>query len=297
MTDDTLRMGLVGAGPWAHKVHGPGIAGHAATELVATWARRSDAAADLAQRHGATSYADFDEFLSKVDAVAFAVPPGVQGELALRAATAGKHVVLEKPVAADVAAAEELVGAVEKAGVASLMVLTFRYGAETRKWLDEVHRVGGWAGGAARWFSGTLLDAKYERSQWRHDGGALADIGPHVFDLLDAALGPVTEVLDARFTRAGLWHITLGHENGRLSTSSLSMHTPVTPPVTDFTVHGEHGFLVFDATGAAQDRYAVLLDDFVGLVRNDKTEHPLDVRRGLHLQRLLGSVTDQLAGG
>jgi len=297
MTDDMLRMGLVGAGPWAHKVHGPGIAAHPATELVATWARRPEAAADVAKLGGATPYADFDEFLTKVDAVAFAVPPAVQGAMALRAVAAGKHVILEKPVAASVADAERLADAVEKAGVASLMVLTFRYGTETREWLAEVHRIGGWVGGAARWFSGTLLDAKYERSQWRHDGGALADIGPHVFDLLDAALGRVTEVLDARFTGTDLWHVTLGHENGRISTSSLSMHTPVTPPVTDFAVHGEHGFLAFDATGDAPGRYAVLLDDFVDLIRNDKTEHPLDVRRGLHIQRLLEHVTDQLAGG
>jgi len=297
MTDDTLRMGLVGAGPWAHKVHGPGIAAHPATELVATWARRPEAAADVAKLGGATPYADFDEFLTKVDAVAFAVPPSAQAPMAARAARAGKHVILEKPVAASVAEAELLVDAVARAGVASLMVLTFRYGAETRAWLAEVHRLGGWEGGAARWFSGTLLDAKYENSRWRHDGGALADIGPHVFDLLDAALGRVTDVLDARRTGTDLWHVTLGHENGRVSTSTLSMHTPTTPPITDFAVHGEHGFLAFDAAGEAQNRYAALLDDFVELISNNRTEHPLDVRRGLHLQRLLEGVTDQLAGG
>ena len=118
-----------------------------------------------------------------------------------------------------------------------------------------------------------------------------------MFDLLDAALGRVTDVLDARRTGTDLWHVTLGHENGRVSTSTLSMHTPTTPPITDFAVHGEHGFLAFDAAGEAQNRYAALLDDFVELISNNRTEHPLDVRRGLHLQRLLEGVTDQLAGG
>ncbi len=83
------------------------------------------------------------------------------------------------------------------------MMLTFRYDSATVDWLAEVHRIGGWHGGAARWMSATLLDAKYENSRWRHDGGALADIGPHVFDLLDAALGPVTDVLTAHFADAG----------------------------------------------------------------------------------------------
>ena len=297
MTGDALRMGLVGAGPWAHKVHGPGIVAHPRTELVATWARRPDAAAEVAALGGATPFTDFDDFLGQVDAVAFAVPPAVQAPLAARAAKAGKHLVLEKPVAPTSDEAAALAAAVEQAGVTTSMMLTFRYDAGTRRWLDEVHRAGEWDGGLARWFSGTLLDAKYEQSQWRHDGGALADIGPHVFDLLDAALGPVQSVEQARLTGHGVWHVMLGHENGRVSTATLSMHTPAQPAITDFAVHGPHGFLAFDAGGDANERYAVLLDDFVGLVDSKTAEHPLDVRRGLHLQRLLGRVTDQLAGG
>ncbi|MBB4907151.1 Gfo/Idh/MocA family protein [Actinophytocola algeriensis] len=296
MSEDVLRMGLVGAGQWAHKVHGPGIAAHPRTELVATWARRPEAAAEVAALGKATPFADFDEFLQHVDAVAFAVPPAVQAPLATRAAQAGKHLVLEKPVAPSADEAARLAQAVADAGVTSIMMLTFRYDPATREWLDEVHRTGEWDGGLARWFSGTLLDTKYENSQWRHDGGALADIGPHVFDLLDAALGPVVSVEQVRFDRQ-VWHVLLGHETGRLSAATLSMHTPVFPAVTDFAVHGPHGFLAFDASGDATSRYAVLLDDFVRLVGGKTAEHPLDVRRGLHLQRLLGRVTDQLAGG
>jgi predicted dehydrogenase len=246
---------------------------------------------------GATPFTDFDEMLDHVDAVAFAVPPAVQAPLAARAAAAGKHLVLEKPLAPSVAEGQELVDAVRRAGVVSIMMLTFRYDAGTRAWLDEVHQVPEWDGGLARWFSGTLLDTKYESSQWRHDGGALADIGPHVFDLLDAALGPVADVEAARFTEQQVWHVLLRHENGRLSTVTLSMHTPAQPALTDFAVFGAHGFLPFDASGDAPARYAVLLDDFVDLIDSKTAEQPLDVRRGLHLQRLLGRVTDQLAGG
>lgn len=296
MSGETLRVGLVGAGPWAHNVHAPGIVAHPRTTLVATWARRAEAAADVAQRNGATPTTDFDELLGQVDAVAFAVPPAVQAPLATRAALAGKHLILEKPVAASVEEAETLVDAVAGAGVTSMMMLTFRYAAGTRKWLDDVHAVGDWVGGEARWFSGTLTDSKYEGSKWRHDGGALADIGPHVFDLLDAALGPVETVEQARFTAPGLWHVMLGHEGGRLSTATLSMHTPTHPAVTDFAVHGPHGFLAYDASGDAPDRYAVLLDDFTRLVAGKTAEHPLDVRRGLHIQRVLGQVMTQLGG-
>lgn len=292
-----LRMGLVGAGPWARRLHAPGIAGHPRTRLAAVWARRGEAAAEVAGPHGAVPTTDFDELLGQVDAVAFAVPPAAQVPLAIRAAQAGKHVILEKPLATSVADAVTLANAVAKAGVVSLMVLTFRYAAATRTWLDAVHAVDDWAGGEARWFSGTLVDAVYETSRWRHDLGALADIGPHVFDLLDAALGTVTGVEQARFTKPGLWHVMLGHEGGRLSTATLSMHTPAQPAVTDFAVHGPHGFLPFNASGEAPERYTTLLDDFLALVAAGTTEQPLDVRRGLHIQRLLAEVTDQVVGG
>ncbi len=298
MNDTRLRMGLVGAGPWARKVHGPGVAGHPGTELVSVWARRPDAAAEVAELTGATPVADFDDLLATVDAVTFAVPPAVQAPLALRALEAGKHLVLEKPLAGTVEEAEGLVAAAERAEVTTLMMLTFRYARETIDWLDEVHRLGGWHGGSARWMSATLLDTKYDFSRWRHDGGALADIGPHVFDLLDAALGPVTEVVSAHFAEPGrVWHVLLGHAGGATSTSTLTMHTPADPPINDFTVFGANGYRELDATGDASARYAALLDEFTAMVRTGRTEHPVDIRRGLHIQRLLQAVTDTITGG
>jgi hypothetical protein len=270
MSADKLRVGLVGAGPWARKVHAPGVAGHTRTRLAAVWGRRAEAAAEVATAYGAVPTTDFDELLGQVDAVAFAVPPAVQAPLAARAAQAGKHLMLEKPVAPTVQDAEVLADAVAKAGVVSTVVLTFRYAAATRAWLDAVREVDDWVGGEARWFSGTLLDA---------------------------ALGTVKTVELARFTSPGLWHVMLGHDGGRLSTATLSMHTPIQPAVTDFAVHGPRGLLALNASGEAPERYATLLDDFTALVEHDTTEHPLDVRRGLHVQRVLGQVSDQLAGG
>ncbi|HEY7593664.1 MAG TPA: Gfo/Idh/MocA family oxidoreductase [Actinophytocola sp.] len=296
MTDTRLRMGLVGAGPWARKVHGPGVAAHPGTELVSVWARRPAAAAEVAELTGATPVADFDDLLATVDAITFAVPPAVQAPLALRALEAGKHLVLEKPLAGTVDEAELLVAAADRAHATTLMMLTFRYAPEVREWLAEVHGLGGWHGGSARWMSSTLLDTKYEFSRWRHDGGALTDIGPHVFDLLDAALGPVTEVLSAHFAEAGdVWHVLLGHAGGATSTSTLTMHTPAVPPINDFSVFGANGYRALDATGDARVRYAALLDEFVALVGEGRTEHPCDIRRGLHIQRLLRAVTDAVA--
>jgi len=193
--DETLRVGLIGAGPWARTVHAPGLADHPGTTLSAVWARRPGPARELAEAYGAAVADSVDELMEQVDAVAFAVPPAVQGKLAIKAAEAGKHLILEKPIAADLETAERLADAVSAAGVATLVVLTLRFAAQTREWLADIAESGGWQGGGARWLSGALLGGPYEGSAWREADGALADIGPHVFDLMDATLGTITKVL------------------------------------------------------------------------------------------------------
>ncbi|PWK90990.1 putative dehydrogenase [Lentzea atacamensis] len=286
--DEQLRVGLVGAGPWAQMIHAPGIANHPGTTLTGVWARRQEAAAELAGTYGAEPFADFAEMLSTVDAVAFCVPPAVQGPMAIEAANAGKHVILEKPIAESVEVAERLAAAVSDAGVASLVVLTRRYAPETKELLAQLHRTGGWTGADARWLTGALLDGPFANSPWRHEKGALEDIGPHAFDLLDAALGEITDVIAANVSPTGLWQLILQHASGATSTLSLTLSLPLQPPFTDFTVFGVNGHRTLNSRDtSALDCFTILLDDFVAMVDSGTTTHECDVRRGLHLQRII----------
>ena len=120
------RVGVVGAGPWASMVHAPVLAAGPETTLARLWARRPEAAAELAGRHGAPAFDRYEDLLDACDAVAFAVPPGVQAAMAVQAAAAGKALLLEKPIADDLAGAERLADAVGTAGVPSLVVLSYR---------------------------------------------------------------------------------------------------------------------------------------------------------------------------
>ena len=95
-------------------------------------------------------YGDLDALLAEVDAVAIALPPDVQAPLAVRAAEAGKHLLLEKPIALDVATADRVVAAVRDAGVASVVFFTFRFQRATSTWLTEAARTT-LAGGAGSW--------------------------------------------------------------------------------------------------------------------------------------------------
>ncbi|MHB8468022.1 MAG: Gfo/Idh/MocA family oxidoreductase, partial [Acidimicrobiales bacterium] len=69
------------------------------TSLAGVWARRPEAAAELAARFGAPAFDRYEDLLDASEAVAFAVPPDVQATMALEAVAAGKALLLEKPLA------------------------------------------------------------------------------------------------------------------------------------------------------------------------------------------------------
>jgi predicted dehydrogenase len=290
---DRLRVGLVGGGPWARTVHAPGLAAHDGTELAAVWTRRPEIAEEIAAEHGARCYPDIEMLFDAVDAVAFAVPPQVQGRLVLRAAAAGTHLICEKPLAGTVADARTVVEAVERAGVYSTMVLTMRHAPAVRDWLADMPA--GPAGpdtvASARWISGSLLGGPFCTSSWRAEHGALADIGPHVIDLLDAAVGPVVDVQWARHDEPDLWRFGLLHAGGASSTVTLSTRVPVDPSEIEFTVFGGAGRHRIAGRGAdAPTCYAALLDELVAAVDGSGPPPALGVRRGLRLQELVAAV-------
>src|SRR5579859_5508330 len=119
-----MRFGLAGTGHWARITHAPALASTDGIDFTAVWGRNAGAAAELADSYRATAYGSAAGFLANVDAVAFAVPPGVQAPMAIRAARAGKHLLLEKPIALSAADADALAESVELAGVASVVFFT-----------------------------------------------------------------------------------------------------------------------------------------------------------------------------
>ncbi len=288
--DARLRVGLVGAGPWATLAHAPLLAAGPRTTLTAVWARRPEAAARLAERHGAAVAGTPAQLFASCDAVAFAVPPAVQAELAVEAAAAGCALLLDKPIAADLAGAERLAAAVDRAGVASLVLLSWRYAAEVRRFLAAADGFEV-AGAEARFLSGALLGGPFA-TPWRLDRGPLLDLGPHVVDLLDAAVGPVEEV-HADGDRLGLVALQLRHRSGAVSAAVLSGSLPVDPPRAGVELYGPQGVLEVDCQAAVGvEAFATVADELATAVAAGG--HRLDVHRGLHLQRLIDGAERQL---
>ena len=76
------------------------------------WTRRPAVAGELAAAHGATAFGELDALIDGVDVVSISVPPAVQPDVAIAAARAGRHVILEKPIADSVDRAEQIARAI-----------------------------------------------------------------------------------------------------------------------------------------------------------------------------------------
>jgi predicted dehydrogenase len=289
----TVRVGLVGAGPWARAVHAPVLAGHPGTTLAGVWARRPAAAGEVATEFGGKPYERVDDLIADVDVLAFAVPPAVQAELAVRAAGQGRHLICEKPLAETAEAARAVVAAVSAAGVLSAVMLTQRLDPVIEEWLATLP--GADAGpdtvGMARWLSGALLGGPYADSPWRQEHGALLDVGPHVVDLMDAALGRVTRVDWAHRDEPDLWRFGLVHAGGASTTVTISMRVPIMPSEVEFGVFGGTGRRRLAARAADPvGCYGRLLDGLVAAVQGTGPVPVLDAARALHVQEVLEQV-------
>jgi len=291
----SVRVGLVGAGPWAGMFHAPMLSAHAGTTLEAVWSRRPEAAQALAAGHGAIAAATYEELLSRCEAVAFAVPPDIQAEMAVVAARAGKHLILEKPLAFTLDDAERLAGAVDDAGVQTVLMLRNRFTAVGKAFVDAAQG-STVRGGVAHHVTGAALPGSPFATPWRIERGALLDLGPHLLDLMDASMGRIEHV-DATGDPRRWISIITHHEGGALGSAALSITVPGVTGDCRLEVFTDDGPVVFDSEESDKDS-GVGAAITRALARAVETgERPLvDVHRGLHLQRLIAGIEAGIGG-
>ena len=295
-----MRFGLVGTGPWAGIAHGPGLVAAEEVALVGVWGRSAAKVEPLAERLGVRAFTDLDALYDEVEAVAFAVPPEVQGELALRAAQRGKHLLLDKPVAGTVEAAQRLVAAVEEAGVATVVFFTDRYTDATREWLAEVEaaaaEAGPWQGAWGRWLSALWVEGNpFGDSPWRREHGALRDIGPHLLSYLTATLGPV-ETVTALPGPDDVTHLVLTHESGATSSGLVTHGAAKEAQDFEFAVWGPAGVRRVPGRGGQDseaEALAVAAGELIAAAASGDP-HPLDVRFGARVVELIVDAEEQV---
>jgi len=198
---EPLGVGLVGCGQIVSRhvqaiAETPGLAVRAVCDIHRG---RCDA---WAKKLGVPGFAKIDDLLRRkdVELVAICTPNHLHAAMARAALAAGKHAVVEKPLAFSSAEARELGHGFQQAGLGLFPVLQVRFNPAVQVVLDLVRR-----GGLGRLYLGSMIQrwnrgtAYFEGSENWHgrkdlEGGALFTQGIHYIDLLIQLAGPIAEV-------------------------------------------------------------------------------------------------------
>jgi predicted dehydrogenase len=196
-----IRIGIVGIG-FGQSVLLPAFRADERTVVTALCATKLERARAVANREGiAAAYGDWRQLLASddVDAIAVAVPPLLQPEIAGAAFELGKPVFCEKPLAGNVGQARRLLAQAQKAGVAHAVDFEFSELESWRKAKDLVDSaaLGALRGFALTWHVETRANRLAIHSWKQHTdqgGGALASFGSHSLHTIEWMLGQLRRV-------------------------------------------------------------------------------------------------------
>ncbi|WP_417280290.1 Gfo/Idh/MocA family protein [Celeribacter sp.] len=184
-----IRYAVVGAGWISQEAFMPAIKATGNSEMSVIVSGSEEAARKLATFHNVphvVSYDGYDEMLSNdmCDAVYIALPNSLHAEYAIHAAKAGKHVLVEKPLAITEEECRAMMAAAEEAGV--YLMTAYRLHNEPGT-LDVIARIKAGEIGDPRIFSSTFsLNAEpgNHRLKATHWGGALQDVGVYCLNAM-----------------------------------------------------------------------------------------------------------------
>ena len=292
-----MRFGLFGTGPWAHLAHAPALAAHPEVEFAGVWGRNPDKAADLAGRYGAKAYAEVGSLIAEVDAIAVALPPDVQAPIALEAARAGRHLLLDKPVAFTTGQAGEIVEAVAERDLASVVFFTRRLMPQVADFLSGAATEGGWHEARIDHLGAIFTPGDpFGVSPWRKESGGLWDVGPHAVALVLPVLGPVTEVAAMAGPR-DMTHLLLRHAGGAISTLALSVDAPAGATREEAVFAGEAGVRPVPAVPwQPVEALSRAIDQLIAAAGGGPTSE-LDVRFGAEVTAVLVAAQEAVTSG
>ncbi|MBY0455722.1 MAG: Gfo/Idh/MocA family oxidoreductase, partial [Gemmataceae bacterium] len=195
-----LRVALVGCGKVAH-LHAAALATLPEAAFVAACDVSAERAGAFAAKYHLTPFTDLAALLrdARPDVLLVCTPHPLHAESATRAAEAGVHVLVEKPLAATLADCDLMLAAARKAGTLLGVVSQRRFypPVQRMKRAIDAGKLGPPALGVFIQYS--WRDAAYYQSDpWRgrwdtEGGGVLVNQSPHQLDILLWLMGPVAE--------------------------------------------------------------------------------------------------------
>ena len=106
---DLVKIGVIGAGKFGG-YHAGKCAAHPRTDFVGVFDTNQKASQSLSDRFNVTAFEHVESLIEACDAVVIAAPATFHGEYARQVLSAGRHALIEKPMATTLAEAEAIVG-------------------------------------------------------------------------------------------------------------------------------------------------------------------------------------------
>ena len=199
--DRKIRFGIIGCGIIANW-HANAIMAIEDAELVGVTDNNPEGSHAFSQRYGVQVFESLENILSckEIDAVCICTPSGLHAPQAILSAKAGKHIIVEKPMALGLPSADEVIAACEANNVKMEVISQLRYTKAVRKLKEAVD-----SGLLGRIVAGDIYmkfyrsQEYYDKGSWRgtwemDGGGALMNQGIHGVDLLRYIMGPVKTI-------------------------------------------------------------------------------------------------------
>ena len=183
---EPIRTGVLGVGSLG-RYHAQKYAGHAGAELVGVFDPDMERAEAVAAETGSVAFPDAGSLVEGVDAVTIAAPTDVHGDLGVKALNAGVDVLMEKPLAASLSEADDLIAAADAAGRVLQVGHLMRFHPGVRRLADS-----GMDRRPPRYLEANRLNTFQPRSL---DIDVILDLMVHDLDLILHWVGsPVAEV-------------------------------------------------------------------------------------------------------
>ena len=249
-----VRVGVIGVGAlgWHHARH---LAAMPEAELVGVYDIRPERARFVAAQLGTRAFATREELLARCEALTIAVPTSVHGEVGLAALRAGRPVLMEKPLAATVSEADDLLAAAARAGVLLQVGHIERFNPALRAALRYLER--------PLFIEGERLAPFQPRGT---DVPVVLDLMIHELDLiLHLAGGP--EVVDVRANGAAVLSPLLDVAHARVEfatglVASVTASRIAERRVRRLRIYQEEGYLALDL-GTGQGEFLRLRNGWI----------------------------------
>ncbi|HVW70148.1 MAG TPA: Gfo/Idh/MocA family oxidoreductase, partial [Steroidobacteraceae bacterium] len=178
-----LRVGVVGLGIWGRN-HAALYSNYHRSELSVVCDTDAERAKVLAAKFGCAWTTDVREAARQCDAIAVATPDFAHTEVALAAIAAGKHILIEKPLATTTKEAMQIWQAAEAAGIVGMVDFHLRWSPDYLMISDAIRRGDLGALYMAYIRISNAMEVAQQWLPWSHRSGPEWFLLPHILDLM-----------------------------------------------------------------------------------------------------------------